>query len=50
MSGLTYRSSQPDRWTLPRPHQDASLRHMIHGPILPMEEPGLLARLLFGRR
>jgi len=46
MSSLSYRSSQPDRWTMPRPHQDASTRYRIHGPILPMEEqPGLFARL-----
>ena len=32
----------------PRPHQDPTLRYMKHGRILPMEEPGFLARL-FGR-
>jgi hypothetical protein len=48
MSSLSYRSSSPDRWVQPRPHQDASLRYMKHGPIQPMEEPGLLARL-FGQ-
>ena len=36
----------PDGWTMPRPYRDASLRYMMHGPIQPMEEPGLLARLL----
>jgi hypothetical protein len=46
MASLSYRSSQPDRWVMPRPHRDASLRYMIHGPIQPMEqEPGLFARL-----
>ncbi len=46
----TYRSSRPCNFVLPRPHRDASLRYMMHGPILPMEEPrGFLARLL-GRR
>lgn len=48
MSSLSFRSSRPDAWIQPRPHQDASLRYMKHGPIQPMEEPGLLARL-FGR-
>ncbi|WP_347304062.1 hypothetical protein V5740_05465 [Croceibacterium sp. TMG7-5b_MA50] len=47
MSSLSFRSSQPDRWTMPRPHQDASTRYRIYGPILPMEErPGFLARFL----
>jgi hypothetical protein len=45
MSSLSYRSSQPDPWVMPRPHRDASLRYMIHGPIQPMEQPGFLARL-----
>ena len=45
MSGLQFRSSRPDAWTMPRAYQDASLRYMKHGPILPMEEPGFLARL-----
>ncbi|MEO6040491.1 MAG: hypothetical protein ABIP41_01190 [Croceibacterium sp.] len=49
MSSLSYKSSRPDGWIMPRPHQDASLRYMTHGKILPMEEPGFLARL-FGRR
>ncbi len=49
MASLSYRSSRPDGWTVPRPHRDPSLRLQIHGPIRPMEEPGLLARL-FGRR
>jgi hypothetical protein len=45
MPGLSYRSSQPDRWIMPRPYSDASLRRHVHGPIQPMEEPGFLARL-----
>ena len=48
MSSLSYRSSRPDGWIQPRPHQDASLRYMKYGSIQPMDEPGLLARL-FGR-
>ena len=49
MSSLSYRTSRPDGWTVPRPYRDPSLRHMIHGPIQPMEQPGWLARL-FGQR
>ena len=49
MASQTYRSSRPDGWTMPRPDRDASLRYMMHGPIQPMEEPSLLARL-FGAR
>jgi hypothetical protein len=45
MSSLSYRSSRPDVWVMPRPHRDPSLRYMTHGPILPMEEPGFFARL-----
>ena len=48
MSSLQFKSSQPDRWTMPRPYQDASLRYRKHGPIQPMEERGFFARL-FGR-
>ena len=32
----------------PVPYQDPRLRYMKHGPVQPMEEPGLLRRL-FGR-
>ncbi|WP_162935654.1 hypothetical protein [Tsuneonella amylolytica] len=46
MSSLSFRSSRPDAWVQPRPFSDASLRHQIHGPIRPMEEPGFFARLL----
>ncbi|WP_374408398.1 hypothetical protein [Pelagerythrobacter sp.] len=49
MSSPTFRSSNPDGWSHPRPHRDASLRYMTHGPIQPMEQPGFFARL-FGAR
>lgn len=49
MSSMSFHSSRPDRWTQPKPYSDSSLRMRTHGPILPMEEPGFLARL-FGRR
>jgi hypothetical protein len=48
MASMRYRSSRPDVWVMPRPHQDPSLRYQTHGPIRPMEEPGFFARL-FGR-
>ncbi len=46
MSGLSFRSSRPDNWVHPQPYRDASMRYQVHGPIRPMEEPGLIARLL----
>ncbi len=49
MSSLTFRSSRPDSWVSPRAYTDPTQRLMKHGPIQPMEEPGLLARL-FGAR
>ena len=49
MSSLSFHSSRPDRWVAPKPYSDSSLRYRMHGKILPMEEPGFLARL-FGRR
>ncbi len=49
MSAHSYRSSRPDGWVQPRPYSDASSRFMKHGPILPMDRPGLFARL-FGAR
>lgn len=50
MSNLSYRSSQPDAWILPRAHRDASQRYMTYGPIQPMDErPGFWQRL-FGAR
>jgi len=48
MTATPIYSSQPDQWTSPRPHTDASLRMLKHGRVRPMEEPGLLARF-FGR-
>ncbi|MCB2087350.1 MAG: hypothetical protein R3E18_10210 [Sphingomonadaceae bacterium] len=45
MSSLTFRSSRPDSWTMPRAHRDASQRYMAYGPIRPMEEPGLIEKL-----
>lgn len=48
MSVYTVRSSRPDPWIQPRPYSDPSSRLRKHGRILPMERPGLLARL-FGR-
>jgi hypothetical protein len=46
MSAYTFHSSRPDRWTSPRPSQDPALRRAIHGPLRPMQSPGMLARLL----
>ncbi len=48
MTELSYRSSRPDGWSVPRPHSDPSLRRLKHGPIRPMHQPGLFERL-FGR-
>ncbi len=44
-----FRSSRPDGWSSPRFHSDETFREIAQGKILPMEEPGFLARL-FGRR
>lgn len=41
-----FRSSRSDNWTLPHSHRDATYRHMSHGPIIPLERPTLLERLL----
>lgn len=49
MASLSFHSSRPDQWTMPRPHRDASLRFHKHGRIQPMHQPSLLERL-FGRR
>ena len=49
MSSLTYRSSRPDNWTMPRAYSDATLRRMAHGPIQPMQQPSFFERL-FGLR
>ncbi|UIP07664.1 hypothetical protein LY632_04495 [Erythrobacter sp. SDW2] len=45
MSSYTFRSSRPDAWTSPRPFSDASTRYMAYGPVQPMQQPGILARL-----
>lgn len=47
MSAWTYRSSNPDQWTMPRPTTDANTRYMKHGPIQPMlvERRGIFNRL-----
>ncbi|MGB7407248.1 MAG: hypothetical protein WA908_01975 [Pontixanthobacter sp.] len=49
MSSLSYRSSRPDPWVQPRPFTDASARFAKHGAILPMDRPGLFARLFRAR-
>jgi len=46
MSSYTFRSSRPDSWTNPRPYCDASTRYLAYGPVRPMQQAGLLARLL----
>lgn len=43
-----YHSSKPDKWTEPRPYQDASLRYRTHGPLQPLHEPSWWERL-FGK-
>lgn len=45
MTQYTFRSSRPDNWTYPRSYRDASLRYMAHGPVRPMEEPGIISRM-----
>ncbi|MDP4538420.1 hypothetical protein Q9K01_02105 [Qipengyuania sp. DY56-A-20] len=49
MTHSTYRSSSPDRWTMPRGASDTSLRRQIHGRIQPLDPPSFLERL-FGMR
>jgi hypothetical protein len=49
MSNLTFRSSPPDTWILPRPHRDPSLRLMTYGPLVPMDPPSFWQRLLGAR-
>ena len=47
---LPYRSAgNAQSWRFDRKPQDASLRYQQHGPIVPLETPGFLARL-FGPR
>lgn len=45
MTSAPIYTSQPDKWTKPRPFRDASIRFHKHGPIQPMSEPSLLERL-----
>lgn len=45
MTKLSYRSSRPDSWTLPRQSQPDWKRRHAHGPIQPMEQQGFFARL-----
>lgn len=47
MAKRTFRSSGIDNCR-PKPLQDPTLRRMKHGPIQPMKQPSLIARL-FGR-
>jgi hypothetical protein len=44
MSNYTTHTSLADRWTKPRQPLDPCMRRKVHGPIRPMEEPGLLGR------
>lgn len=46
MSAYTFRSSRPDNWVNPRPTRDPARLRAIHGPLQPMQRPGLLARML----
>ena len=48
MSSLSFRSSRPDGWTVPKTVHDSGLRRQVYGRIQPMEQPGFWARL-FGR-
>lgn len=45
MSAYTFHSSRPDQWVSPRPTQDPALRRAIHGPLQPMDQPGISARI-----
>jgi len=51
MSNLSFRTSRPDTWILPRPHRDPSMRLMTYGPLVPMEgdQPSFWQRLLGAR-
>ena len=46
MSAMRFRTSRADGWIMPRPHCDAHQRYLTYGPIQPMEQPGLLERLV----
>ena len=50
MSAMRFSSSNPDAWTQPRPHHDASLRMMMHGKIQPMDYKQRSFFGLFGKR
>ena len=45
MTFQRFHTSAPDEWTKPRPHLDPSTRLYRHGPIRPLEETSLTARL-----
>jgi len=45
MTFQRFHTSVPDQWTKPRPNADPSMMLYKHGPIRPMEDPGLIARL-----
>lgn len=51
MSNLSFRTSRPDAWILPRPHRDPGMRLMTYGPLVPMDDdqPGFWRRLLGSR-
>ena len=49
MSKLSYRSSNPDRWTMPKGTGDTSVRRHTHGRIQPLNPPSFFQRL-FGAR
>ena len=44
-----FRDNRPAYWTLFQSNRDSAHPHMSHGPIIPLEQPTLLERLL-GRR
>ena len=45
MSNLSFRSSRPDTWIMPRPHRDPGMRLMTYGPLVPMDQPTFWQRL-----
>ena len=51
MSTLSFRSSRPDTWILPRPHRDPGMRLMTYGPLVPMDDDrhGFWRRLIGAR-
>jgi hypothetical protein len=46
VSRYTFHQSGKDAWSSPRPFTDANMRRQRYGRIQPLEEPGLLQRLL----